>query len=525
MNTQNGTTTAALINSEGRQAASVENQLALSTSSLSLELFADPQGSNLVSAYSRELHARYGISEVCALAINLTVLSGAIGPTRTIKNPLGGVLPSALNLMVCCPANTAVRRAAKIAMAQFQAKIDEKIRAHHEKGSKHRRRVRMELEQACEGAMANLQHPPELPRHPYSGPLPREEADKQNLTAALETAEQVGRVMQEFEVEEHPWLLSDGLSLREIRDWQKSSFDRGIFNLSPDGNALHILKTRRSDEQCMILRFLKSAWHGESFIMGSETLPDPVVSNLWMLGGGEIARALQEMRASGLSETFLLADPLDTFTELTAESLTASSQTAQQWQALIQKVWDARVTQERTRHNLTGVALNLFTDFCNETNKRVQDLPKHLQGFAVTWPDQLLKIALLLHTASKQAQVPSLDPYTIEQAVLLMKHLGDEQLRIADAAKLSSPCSLDAEIEVMVAKIRLHGPLSKRDVFRRYNHQSYERLEPVLAECIERELIRRDGDLLYPAQTTVDQNHDEAGSPTGLVSVSASVQP
>jgi hypothetical protein len=78
-----------------------------------------------------------------------------------------------------------------------------------------------------------------------------------------------------------------------------------------------------------------------------------------------------------------------------------------------------------------------------------------------------------------------------------MERLGDEQLRVVESSG-SAQKTCDADIEVMMAKIRLHGPIRKRDLFRRFKVQQYGKLEPVLARCCERELVRVDGEMLYP---------------------------
>ena len=521
MNTPNGTTTAALVKNEGCQAVDIENQLALSQTSLVLELMSNPNHPNHLRSFGRVLQARYGVSEVCATSVIVAALSGIIGPTHSITNPLGGVLPAAVNLIVRCPPNTAVRRAAKFALAGFQAKIDEKIHAHHEKGSKHRRQVRLELEQACAQALENLRCPPQKPHEPGTLPLPRDEQKKQALETAVENAEAAGTRLKAFEMQERPWLLSDGLTLRDIHALQASSFDHALLNFSPDGNALHLLAAKKSEKH-EILRFSKAAWHGEAFTMGSETLPDPIATNLWLLGADQVHCALQEMQASGLPETFLLADAQDSSALLSPESFACTTQSETEWGGAMEKLWRQRVAGVRSLHALSEPALNLFVAFCNEAAKQCRSLPEGLQASVALWPEQLLKIAVILQAAGMPADEITIKVEILEEAICLMGQLGGEQLRIAEEVQPAAQGPLEAEIKLMVAKVRLYGPVKKRDVFRRFNNQSYARLEPILVECIERELIRADGNMLYPAQTVI-QNPDEACPPAGSVSVSASV--
>ena len=246
------------------------------------------------------------------------------------------------------------------------------------------------------------------------------------------------------------------------------------------------------------------------------------MTNLWLLGADEVSRALQEMQASGLAETFLLADAEDSPAPLSPQSLACTTQSETEWRRVQEKLWLQRVTGVRSLHALSEPALNLFVEFCNAAAKQGRSLPEHLQAAAVLWPEQLLKIAVILQAAVMPADKTTIEVDIVEEAVSLMGQLGGEQLRIAEEVQPAAHGPLEAEIELMVAKVRLYGPVKKRDVFRRFNNQSYARLEPILVECIERALIRTEGDLLYPTQKVV-QDPGEASSAAGSVSVSASV--
>jgi hypothetical protein len=55
----------------------------------------------------------------------------------------------------------------------------------------------------------------------------------------------------------------------------------------------------------------------------------------------------------------------------------------------------------------------------------------------------------------------------------------------------------------MIAKIRRHGPLTRRQLFRRYDHQDYPRLQAILQAGVDREGIQESGGLLSASHASV----------------------
>ena len=164
--------------------------------------------SDCLLPFSELLTRQHGLCPDAATAISLAVLSAAIGPGRTLKNPLGGSVSAAFNVVVEDAAHASVQRAAFRTVVPFQQWVTRKIAAHQEKGTKHLRQARIELEIDCAHAVARLRAPREKAREPLTIPLPAQERKREALEAALEGTEHTSARWDYFEFEERPFIMS-----------------------------------------------------------------------------------------------------------------------------------------------------------------------------------------------------------------------------------------------------------------------------------------------------------------------------
>ena len=453
----------------------------------------DSETSDHIDRYVELLQRRHGISGDAALVLALASLSAAVGPSRTIKNPLGGSVSAALNVIVENIAPTALRRAANQALSPFQEQVERKVAAHQEKGSKHLRQLRMELEQKCARAYNQLHSPPERSRQPLTIPVPAEERKKEALTVAVAEAEQVAERLRLFEFEERPFLVVDGLSARDIPTIPQRTFDGTLLNFSPAGDVLRQLETMRLAEQREVLRYLVAAWHGKPFVAGSQTILNPSLTNLWMLATGDTKRAWRNpaMAASGLLETFLvIASDDPRAVDIESFATTAADD---DWRSLLDVVLGERIMGDACEHQLSESAARRFLEFhVDIAHRQTPDSRK----FVAWWPEQILKIALFLHLDSVHEELPKeIGLATLEAAINVMERLGAAQLRVVQSSVLPQD-DFDAQIEVMVTKIKINGPMPKWKLYQRYHSHPVEVMEPILARCCERKLLRVEDDVV-----------------------------
>ncbi len=456
----------------------------------------ESQTPDCLPSFVKQLQRRHDISSEVATAIALAALSAVVGPGRTVRNPLGGTVTAALNIIITDEANAETRRAARQALLPFQHHVEKTIATHQEKGPKQLRQLRMELDQECARAVHRLHHFPEKVPEPLTIPVPRAERRKDALAEAVVEVEQAVKQLDLVSFEERPFLVVDGFSASEIALIPQRSFDGALLSFSPDGGALRSLATRRVDDRQQVLRYLVAAWHGNSFAAGNQTILRPWVTNLWLLPTDAASRLWRNpaIAASDLLETFLVV----TNEPAGGVDIDASAETPadENWRDLMDATLGERIRGLSCEHRLSAAAAKRFLEF------RVQALRRGTtdsRKFVAWWPEQLLKIALLLHVDLVGQDVPvEIELATLEAAISVMEGLGSAQLRVAES--MTTPRQdPDAVIELMVAKVRLSGPMPKWNLFRRFHTHRAEVMEPLLVQCCERNLLRVDNDLVQLA--------------------------
>jgi hypothetical protein len=275
------------------------------------------------------------------------------------------------------------------------------------------------------------------------------------------------------------------------------SFDRALFNCSPTGQAVHLLQGLRANDRREVLRLLDAGWRGESLVLGPETLLGVTVSNLWKVSRDDLGEVFSQKAQHSLA-TFFVIDAVELEADLSVASLAPGKEDAW-WANLIQAAFKLRTLQDRFEHALDSDATAMFVNFYNRNRREIRDLPEALRLFAALWPDQVLKLVLLMHIAGDNPDEKLISAGTLETAFALLHRLGVAQLQFAEALPPANQPTWELEIEKMVAKIKIHGPQRKRDLFRRFNGQNYSKLEPVLVRCLEKNLLRAEGELLQLA--------------------------
>ena len=431
--------------------------------------------------FSELISRRHGLSLNAATALNLAVLSAAVGPCKTIKNPLGGTLNAGLNVIV--GANAATRRAARQSMEPFQTMVEKAILAHQERGPKHRRQLRMELDLEMANASRCLRNPPEKVPEPFTIPVPREVRKMDALPAAVEHAKNVMEQARLFEFEDKPFVMADGFGVRDILGLPERTFDGVVLNFSPD--ALQQFDPRRDRD---VLRYMKACWHGDSFVSNTQTVIAPTMTNLWLTDCETKASTHCALASSGLLETFLIVVDHDD----PALEAVADSEAEEDWDSWVRILMLERIMGETSAHKLSEPSEKRFREFHTDQRRSGPD-----QKGTSWWPEHVLKIALIHHVSS-QVEVPEeVEITTIEHAIETVECLGAGHL----PGCFQSPYDgLEAEIEVMVTKLHLYGRMTKRDLFRKYNDQRYDRWEPILALCRERGRVEVDGEWISPVK-------------------------
>jgi len=159
-----------------------------------------------------------------------------------------------------------------------------------------------------------------------------------------------------------------------------------------------------------------------------------------------------------------------------------------------------RILRDRHHVRSTGVircftlsleARGRYGAACQELQSAIDNAPE-LQPWLDLWPRFILKLALLLHISAHEKPAKEIGGNAVDQAAALMKSVGGKGLLWIQKAGLLKPThelKEIADIDVLVAKVKMKGPLTRRDLVRCYHGKRLRDLEPVLAKAIEQGLV------------------------------------
>lgn len=198
------------------------------------------------------------------------------------------------------------------------------------------------------------------------------------------------------------------------------------------------------------------------------------------------------IREDPLWGTFLFVDLQDLEADLEVPLLERSP-LDDWWAERIFHLFEARVMKPSSQVALSADASRTFIEFCNQHRREKRSLPPDEQRMAGARPEQVLKLALLFQLSGEEPDADVIEAETLETAVAVLTRLSDRSSWKAASAFAPAPVTMEVEIERMAMKVQVHGSLSKRDIFRRYNSQDYTRLEPILQKALEANLIQSDG--------------------------------
>ncbi len=449
----------------------------------------------LVPLFAEFLAVRFGLPDALSRLITLGAAAAAVGRTRSVKSPVDErTLPAAFNcILVADTPGIIVRQAATFAFGPLQNLAGERMHSAHERGRKELWAEKIRLEQRGDVLREHLcSGPPLPPQPPLTIPVPHEERIREAMPAVIKEAEQVAERLHEIGVELAPWTFTDGLSRKEIPLIQRHSFDATLASIALDGHALRQLQGFSAGERRDVARFLLAAWRGELFSSGPVTSVEAQVSNFWIVSPKEFAVAGGDsvLQTEGLFRHFLMARSTDAPAQ-SVEDRKCSGVAQEAWAALTKRLWGERIRNQPQTHGLETEAERIFHDFREETRRICSTVSPSEALLASFWPEQALKMALLLHACSEESDEELICADTIELAIRWMREFGKEQFLACKGSMSTEPDDpVEKELRHMISKVRIHGPLRVRDLFRRYDRGCYARLEPILALGIERGLLK-----------------------------------
>ncbi|MEA3208349.1 MAG: hypothetical protein QOE70_1406 [Chthoniobacter sp.] len=454
-------------------------------------------GEHPLLRYAGILSQRYAVKKETTTAILLATVAGALGPARWVRSPSGGSLPASLNVLVSGDRNHMGLLAMRRAMAPLVDLAEKYVEVRRLKGEPNLRREKILLEKrgaellnqlGCCRAAEEAQIAKPWSRHP--------DLDADERRKLHKESEEVGVRLQEFGLEERPWLISDGISPQAVRELNTRSFDRSLMNYSPDGHAWHSLLSSSEGARAEQLRALHAGWLGESLRLESECIVGLVVSNLWLLDPADLeSKRLRGVQGDWIWDTFLLANVGDLEAELDPCLLMATEEDGW-WFDIIHNAILTRVREHAVARHVVALSCSatcVLVDYWNVERAASRAVAGEARRFSNRRLEQVLKVALLLYmTHSSDEEEIGVD--LVKTAIRIVTEMAAAGPRLGAQSFQEPQVQLEVEVQTMVAKLKLNGPQTKRTLFRRYNLQQYSHLEPILLRALEAKQIAADGE-------------------------------
>ena len=435
------------------------------------------------------LAAQFSLPEVVCCLIDACVVAGTIGPVRLVIDPVTGLSSSlSLNVLLRAPPESTAAVAALRSISAFHRLVATAGATNAAYGSKKLRARRIELEQICEELIRQIQDPRIPPLEPFCIVPPHEIAKKDEQIALIPSCEHAAGIMLEHGLIERPGVICEALTADEVADLGKYSFDGSVFSISPEGDALAASLQQSLAKRRRLGRALFPTWSGDQPASSSS---GRAISHLWVASSSLIEQAVEDPALEPFLRTFLIVDA--------GRGDISTSVPATDWDRMLTSLVEVRLRQTTIEYRLDQVGEELLTDYTNRTRERSRGLSERLARVTALWRRQVLKLAGIFHvTAGRVDDVIPAD--SVVRAIALMDEIGEEQL---DARR--SPDSVERNLNIMVAKVREYGPLTRRQLFRRYDDQNYERLDAILRFGLERSVIREEDGQLSGAVSVSDE--------------------
>lgn len=178
------------------------------------------------------------------------------------------------------------------------------------------------------------------------------------------------------------------------------------------------------------------------------------------------------------------------------------------WDERQQQLFELRAGVVPVEVELSPAARATFRQFHAELVSGSSSWPDRHHELIFGWPVLARRLALLLHLAD-YADGP-LSEATAQTGVALARFYGSHLLSLRDAARLQlEQAALQADCERLLAALKQFGSTKRRQLFRNFHGQSYERWNKAL------EAMLQDG-------RAVQVSHDEFAVPDNLLPVSSS---
>jgi len=459
---------------------------------------------------ARLLSDQFSLSPETALLLCLTPIAAVTGPSRQIQNPWELALPSNLHLILTGDSLFNTRAALNHVFSGLLTQVRSQV-------EKQASITPYKRDTALAEAFLNFEEAKAAERKVYEKIKRRDSGEQLYLTEAIELnsgtpleirlknaadkVQQQRSSVGELHQQSRPAYLAEALPPQEYDNLKKLSFDGGVMNLDPEGVAIGQLLSTTQTLRRNAARALAAAFDGRTTVRRGKAIPSPSLSTIsapdtqlaWRVFGHP------ELHAQNLPRCLLLVDvgeepqrsgPSPNF-----------SQREIPLAGVLAELMRLRREGADVIHHLTPKAVDAFTAFGAETATLAAEGGPLIRDYISAWPSYALKFALHLHLGAGKHRQIEIGAEVIEEACNLIRLIGSRMVLSLSCRQLldRKQMELEAEIELMVTKVRMKGPITRRELSRTYACQKTAFIEPVLLRALERGSVREEQGRLIAA--------------------------
>lgn len=461
------------------------------------------------AAGCRLLRSRYHLSEEAAFLVAVAVVATAIGPAARVRDPLGGDLPSSLNIIFCATSQGPISAALSDAFRVFREMVGQKAVWRENVGSRRLRTDFLAALTALEAVEEQIRHAAPPPTPPASAPFPTPDEDAVLRRTKLERENWLAhRDILRAELREHrmnlaPFLVAENPGWDTVLALDQLAFDHCMTSISSDGAALRELLVSTPKQVGKIARLLQASHRGYALTDGAKVLLNPVLISMQVVTPELLAAAFRNrtIREAGFLQGAILEVAENSVAFEAAAFVDATDEN--RWLEFVSGLFARRVRDCPQLYMLDERGFNILEDFRQWCLRTGTEHPA-LAGLVVDWPSLALKFALCVHLAAGKEEQETLELVTVGTVTELMKSVGSKQLSLLERlgqTPIQGGSHTD-EVGVMVGKLAgLGGVATMRDLFRCYDEQDYALHTPILERAAAAGYIQREGKRLRLAPT------------------------
>ena len=295
-----------------------------------------------------------------------------------------------------------------------------------------------------------------------------------------------------------PHLIAEDLSIRQLLQPQELSCDGSVASVSLDGSAGSRLRNA-SRNQLVDLAALAIRTCQARFRACAIQAPESSAICCWLMEESDVGFILGDpiIRSTGIPRAFLFVEAAAPNPEHQYGGI-MSEQTCDGLNATVNGCWEYRLAGKHAIVLPNGDATANFMAHADKRCKQLSRFGAAAEGVPAFCPSMLHKVALLLHLArhrgSAKGLEKSIDEGTVRAAVditdaALASHL-DLCARYGARGSQSPQEDNRTEIELVIARLRVRGPLSARELARTFHRRKTGEIKNLVAAAIEAGIVR-----------------------------------